>query len=397
MRQPRVRPTARHLRTGQLQAQLRSAGITPTQPPIREVFMLNNPTARRRTLLAAAAAAAGAMVAPVSLAGRAMAANTRLYLDPGHGGTDPGAIGNGLQEKDLTLAIALQTRDILLANWSGVDIRMSRTTDLTRSLTYRTDDANSWGANLFVSIHINSGGGTGFESYRYPSADSATVNLHNATHPQVLSAMRTIGTITDRGKKTANFHVLRETTMPAILTENMFIDTLADANLLKRADFITAVARGHAQGIANYLGLTSTPPPSYSTIVDNATAGRFTASDSWGTSSYSSQRYGADYRFADPVLASDAAWFKVNIPQAGNYRVEVRYPADAGYNSATPHVIVTASGNQTVNVDQRSNGGAWRSLGTFSLAAGDRNLVGVSRWTNATGYVVADAVRVTRV
>ncbi|GAB2922601.1 hypothetical protein GCM10027280_07280 [Micromonospora polyrhachis] len=357
--------------------------------------MLSNPTARRRTLLAAAAAAAGAMVAPLSLAGRALAATPKVYLDPGHGGTDPGAVGNGLQEKALTLAIALQTRDILLANYS-VDIRMSRTTDITRELAYRTSDANAWGANLFVSIHINSGGGTGFESYRYTTASSGSVNLHNALHPQVLSAMRTVGTVTDRGKKTANFYVLRETNMPAVLTENLFIDTLADANLLKRADFITAVARGHAQGIANYLGLTSTPP-TYSTIVDNATAGRFTASGNWGTSSYSSQRYGADYRFADPVLASDAAWFKVSIPQTGNYRVEVRYPADAGYNSSTPHVIVTASGNQTVNVDQRSNGGTWRSLGTFNLAAGDRDLVGVSRWTSAAGYVVADAVRVTRV
>ncbi|GAB3159713.1 hypothetical protein GCM10027290_64960 [Micromonospora sonneratiae] len=359
--------------------------------------MFSNSTARRRTLLAAAAAAAGAIVAPFSLGGRALAATPRVYLDPGHGGTDPGAVGNGLQEKALTLAIALQTRDILLANWGGVDIRMSRTTDITRELAYRTSDANAWGANLFVSIHINSGGGTGFESYRYPTADSATVNLHNALHAPVLAGMRTIGSVTDRGKKTANFHVLRETNMPAVLTENMFIDTLADANLLKRADFITAVARGHAQGIANYLGLSSTPPPTYSTIVDNATAGRFTASGNWGTSSYSAQRYGADYRFANPVLASDAAWFKVSIPQSGNYRVEVRYPADAGYNSSAPHVIVTASGNQTVNVDQRSNGGVWRSLGTFNLTAGDRDLVGVSRWTSAAGYVVADAVRVTRV
>jgi len=56
----------------------------------------------------------------------------RVYLDPGHGGTDPGAVGNGLQEKDLTLNIALQVRDILLANYV-VDVRMSRTTDVTRS------------------------------------------------------------------------------------------------------------------------------------------------------------------------------------------------------------------------------------------------------------------------
>ncbi|WP_406079362.1 N-acetylmuramoyl-L-alanine amidase [Micromonospora sp. NBC_00858] len=354
--------------------------------------MFDDVALRRRTLLAALA---GAAAAPI-FGGAAHAALPKIYIDPGHGGTDSGAVGNGLQEKALTLDISLQLRSILLASWN-VDVRMSRTTDITRSLAYRTDDANAWGANLFVSVHINSGGGTGFESYRYPTADAATVNLHNALHPKVIAGMRSVSSVTDRGLKTANFHVLRETNMPAVLTENLFIDTLADANLLKRADFITATARAHAQGIASYLGLGSTPPPTFSVIVDNATAGRFTASTNWGTSSYSSQRYGADYRFADPTPASDAAWFKVDIPAAGNYRIEVRHPADPGYNSSTPHVIATASGTQTVNVDQRANGGVWRSLGTFSLAAGDRNLVAVSRWTSAAGYVVADAVRVTRV
>jgi hypothetical protein len=133
---------------------------------------------------------------------------------------------------------------------------------------------------------------------------------------------------------------------------------------------------------------------SFSTIVDNATAGRFTASGNWGTSTWSSQKYGADYRFADPVLASDAAWFKVNIPSTGNYLVDVRYPADPGYNSATPFIVATSSGNQSVVVDQTSNGGTWRNLGTFNLTAGDYNVVGVSRWTSAAGYVIADAVRV---
>ncbi|MET8318778.1 N-acetylmuramoyl-L-alanine amidase [Micromonospora sp. NPDC005189] len=354
--------------------------------------MFDDLALRRRTLLAALA---GAAAVPI-FGGPARAALPKVYIDPGHGGTDSGAVGNGLQEKALTLDISLQLRSILLANWN-VDVRMSRTTDITRSLAYRTDDANAWGAGLFVSVHINSGGGTGFESYRYLTADAATINLHNALHPRVIAGMRSVGSVTDRGLKSANFHVLRETTMPAVLTENLFIDTVADANLLKRAEFITATARAHAQGIASYLGLGSTTPPTFSVIVDNATAGRFTASTNWGSSAYSSQRYGADYRFASPTPASDAAWFKVDIPAAGNYRIEVRHPADPGYNSTTPHVIVTASGNQTLNVDQRSNGGAWRSLGTFALAAGDRNLVAVSRWTNAAGYVVADAVRVTRV
>ncbi|MEV0586292.1 N-acetylmuramoyl-L-alanine amidase [Nonomuraea sp. NPDC050310] len=135
---------------------------------------------------------------------------------------------------------------------------------------------------------------------------------------------------------------------------------------------------------------------SWSTIVDNATAGRFTASANWGTSTYSAQRYGADYRFADPVAASDPAWFKANIPSAGTYKVEVWYPAVSGYNPSTPFIVATSSGNKTVYVDQSTGGGGWRSLGTFSLTAGDHDVVGVSRWTGGAGYVIADAVRISK-
>ncbi|MGW4497261.1 golvesin C-terminal-like domain-containing protein [Micromonospora sp. NPDC004336] len=138
------------------------------------------------------------------------------------------------------------------------------------------------------------------------------------------------------------------------------------------------------------------PASAATTTVDNATAGRFTASANWGTSSWAGQRYGADYRFATPYTGgSDAAWFSASVAATGAHLVEVWYPADAGYNSATPFIVATAAGNQTVVVDQRANGGRWVALGTFTLAAGDRPVVGVSRWTTAAGYVVADAVRIT--
>lgn len=212
--------------------------------------MSGAPLMRRRALLAAAA---GVAAAPL-LASPALAAPPKIYLDPGHGGTDAGAVGNGLQEKALTLDIALRTRTYLQNNWS-VSVRMSRTTDATVSLGSRTADANSWGANLFVSIHINAGGGTGFESYIYPSAGAATQRLQDNVHAAVLSNMRGVSSVTDRGQKTANFQVLRETAMSAVLTENLFIDRAADAALLARADFRQATAVGHARGIARFLGL----------------------------------------------------------------------------------------------------------------------------------------------
>lgn len=212
--------------------------------------MSTKPLARRSLL----AAAAGLAAAPLLTAVPAHAAVPKIYIDPGHGGTDPGASANGLQEKNVTLNIALQVRNMLQASYN-VSVRMSRTTDVTRSLTSRTNDANAWGANIYISIHCNAGGGTGFESFRYPGVGSTTIRLHNLMHSNVLAQMRTVASVTDRGQKTANFHVLRETAMPAVLTENLFVDTLADANKLKNPAFLTATARGHVRGIAAFFGI----------------------------------------------------------------------------------------------------------------------------------------------
>lgn len=177
---------------------------------------------------------------------------SKIYLDPGHGGTDPGAQANGLKEKDVTLKIALKVRDILNRDYEGHSIRMSRTTDTTKSLAQRTNDANSWGADFFVSIHINAGGGTGYEDYIYNgSVSSNTVTYRDKLHAEVMKQVD----FTDRGKKRANFHVLRESNMPAALTENGFIDTVADANKLKSDAYLNRIALGHANGIAQALGL----------------------------------------------------------------------------------------------------------------------------------------------
>lgn len=156
--------------------------------------------------------------------------------------------------------------------------------------------------------------------------------------------------------------------------------------------YVTGLHRLHHESAPSVGRVVGTGGGGSGIIVDGPT----TAGANWDTSSYSTQRYGADYHFANPASTADAAWFATTIPSTGTYRVEVWYPANSGYNSSTPHIVVTSNGNQSVIVDQRVNGGQWRSLGTFALTAGTRNVVGVSRWTTTTGYVIADAVRITR-
>ncbi|MFB4258962.1 N-acetylmuramoyl-L-alanine amidase [Shouchella clausii] len=170
----------------------------------------------------------------------------KIFIDPGHGGSDPGAVGNGLKEKDLVLTISRHIRDMLLAEYKGVSVKMSRDSDVYPTFAERANMANNWGADYFCSIHINAAGGTGFETFIHNSRSTKSVAYQNVMHSAILAEMD----VRDRGKKDANFAVLRLTKMPAILTENLFIDNTHDAKLLKDAAFLKKVARGHVEGFA---------------------------------------------------------------------------------------------------------------------------------------------------
>lgn len=179
----------------------------------------------------------------------------KVWLDAGHGGTDPGASGYGLKEKDVVLKIVKYAKSYLEANYKNVQVKLTRSTDVFYELSKRASMANQWGADLFVSVHANAGGGTGFETFRYPGTAGKTLDLQKALHNEILTTMKAYGQIADRGLKQANLAVVRETRMPAVLTENLFIDRKEDAERLKDSGFLKAVGEAHARGIAKYLGL----------------------------------------------------------------------------------------------------------------------------------------------
>lgn len=181
----------------------------------------------------------------------------KVFIDPGHGGSDSGAIYYGFEEKVVTLQIAKRIRDILENDYENVSIRMSRTNDVTMSLSARTTAANSWKADYYLSIHINAGGGTGFESYIYPGVGNPTSIYQSIIHEEVVKSTN----FNNRGKKSANFHVLRETSMPALLTENGFIDNPNDTNKLKDSNFIEKIAQGHVNGIVKSFSLQKKQKP----------------------------------------------------------------------------------------------------------------------------------------
>lgn len=205
------------------------------------------------------------------------AADTKILIDPGHGGKDPGAQGNGLKEKDVTLDISKRVNSVLNSNYD-VSTKMTRNSNKTVSLNNRTSVANSWGADLFLSVHINAGGGTGYEDYIHSSFGPQTYSMkrYDTTSPKVQAAIRAEVNkvldkygIRDRGAKRANFHVLRESGMPAVLLEIMFIDTKKDADLLKNNNFKQDMAVSISKGVANAYKLKAKNKPDTNIAITN--------------------------------------------------------------------------------------------------------------------------------
>lgn len=174
----------------------------------------------------------------------------KVFLDAGHGGHDPGASGNGLREKDVNLSVTLKIGNILANH--GVNVRYSRTTDVFLELADRAARANSFGANVFVSIHCNAHSNStakGVETYSYPGS-SAGARLAKSIQDSIIAEKVYTS---NRGTKTANFAVLRLTNMPAALVELAFITNPQDANILRNRQDALAVAV--AKGILSNLGI----------------------------------------------------------------------------------------------------------------------------------------------
>lgn len=182
----------------------------------------------------------------------------KIVIDPGHGGNDPGAEGFGLQEKNITLDIALKLR-AKLAHYA--DITMTRSSDVFISLSERAAIANRIGADYFIAVHVNAGGGTGFESYTFTNGSAEGEKIREIIHKEVAAYYQANG-FPDRGMKKADFAVLRNTHMPSVLLENLFIDTQADAQKLKDPSFREGAAQAMANGLIKALNLQGqTQPP----------------------------------------------------------------------------------------------------------------------------------------
>ncbi len=200
--------------------------------------------------------------------------NLVVVLDPGHGGSDPGACKYGLREADLTLKIA-QYCKAKLEEYSHVEVYMTRTADTDNNLANRVAYAKKFNPDVFVSIHINAVGGHGAEVY-YPNGNYIPgIGTEGKELAEVIQQKLVALGLYNRGIKIRNtedgsqypdgspsdylgvIKRSKEAGFPAVLIEHAFIDNYGDVhNFLSREDKVKEMGYADATAIAEYYGLT---------------------------------------------------------------------------------------------------------------------------------------------
>ena len=179
-----------------------------------------------------------------------------IMLDAGHGGRDPGAVYNGRQEKDDSLALTLAVGELLQER--GIDVLYTRTTDVYESPYQKAMEANAADADFFISIHRNSSP----EANTYSGVESLVYNrsgIKLEMAENINDQLEAVGFVNLGVKERPGLVVLRRTRMPAVLVEVGFINSDTDNMLFDNFDDI---ALGIAEGILDTLQMTGEVPAS---------------------------------------------------------------------------------------------------------------------------------------
>ena len=195
----------------------------------------------------------------------------RVYIDAGHGGSDPGAV-KYIVERDVNLVMALACRDYLNAN--GVSTKMSRTSNSTdTSIGSMEREANNWGADVVVSIHNNAGGGDGFEVYHTVGGGIGKTLAQNIEAEVKKIGQNSRGLKTRRDTDGTDYYgMIRLTEAPAVICEGVFVDNAADVQIADTMEEQKAFGYAYARGILKTLGIADNGLPGASGSVATTSA-----------------------------------------------------------------------------------------------------------------------------
>lgn len=178
----------------------------------------------------------------------------RVYIGIGHGGTDPGAVSAGYKEKDIALSIGKSMQAELKRH--GVNAKISRDIDETEKLADKIKECNAFRPDLAVDVHINAGGGDGFEVFHHYKGGTGKVMAQ-----KIEAEVKAIGQ-NSRGLKTRlnengedYFGFIRQTVCPAVILEYGFIDNAKDRSQFDELDEQEAIGIAYAHGVLKTLGI----------------------------------------------------------------------------------------------------------------------------------------------
>jgi N-acetylmuramoyl-L-alanine amidase len=173
----------------------------------------------------------------------------KVFLSAGHGGSDPGAVANGLYEKTINLNALLACKSEL--ERYGVTVICSRTADENDPVTQEVKEANASGADVAVSFHVNAGGGDGFEAYYYSSSTKGK-KLAGFFEKHVKALGQN-----SRGLKTGDhLRFIKGTEMVSVLVESFFVDNAKDKQIGDTLSEQTSFGVAYAKAILEYFNIT---------------------------------------------------------------------------------------------------------------------------------------------
>ncbi len=179
---------------------------------------------------------------------------SRVFLGVGHGGKDPGAVANGVREKDLNLSIALACSEELYRY--GVIVLMSRTWDEDDPLDQVVKECNAFAPDLAVDIHNNAGGGDGVEVFRFSGGGTSQTLAENIISEIVAIGQNSRGVKVRLGNNGKDYYgFIRDTYAPAVIVECAFLDNASDLTIIDTEEERRKMGIAIAKGILKTLGI----------------------------------------------------------------------------------------------------------------------------------------------
>ena len=271
----------------------------------------------------------------------------KVFIDPGHGGYDNGAVQNGVLEDEINLQISQKIEAKLKAK--GVQVKMSRYDDTYLSLTDRTRMSNNWGSDIFVSIHQNSAtssSANGIETYYYPTRQDSK-ELASEIQEDLVQSTNAV----NRGVKTANYSVIRTSSMSSSLVECGFISNPTEAKNLSSSSYQDKVAEGIVNGIMEYLESNVILNNSGGNTNNNSGSTTTTQSGTIKVNGGLNVRSGAGTSYQ--VIGSLSNGAKVEIVETSGSWYKIKY--GSGYGYVSKDYVTVSSNNNSGNSNNGSS------------------------------------------